>query len=80
MLAENCAIRLQLACTSLHVLNTNLNVTGRMIANACQWMMILYAATGDVISPPIILSLGTIVFIMGNLDVAIEICLHERRM
>ena len=42
--------------------------------------MILYAATSDVtiLSPPIILSLGTIVFIVGNLDIIIEICLRER--
>ena len=42
--------------------------------------MILYAATADVaiLSPPIILSLGTIIFMVGNLDIMIEICLRER--
>ena len=42
--------------------------------------MIIYGATADVaiLSPPIILSLGTIVFMVGNLDIMIEICLRER--
>jgi len=54
--------------------------TGRLIANTCQWAMTMYAATADVaiLSPPIILTLGTIIFIVGNLDIMIEICLHER--
>ena len=50
-----------------------------MIANACQWAMILYAANPDVeiISPPIILVLGTITFVVGMVDIWIEIWLRE---
>ena len=51
----------------------------RLIANICQWAMTMYAATADVaiLSPPIILTLGTIIFMVGNLDIMIEICLCE---
>jgi hypothetical protein len=50
-----------------------------MIANACQWAMILYAANPDVeiISPPVILVLGTITFVVGMVDIWIEIWLRE---
>jgi hypothetical protein len=50
-----------------------------MIANACQWAMILYAANPDVeiISPPIILVLGTITFVVGMVDIWIEILIRQ---
>jgi hypothetical protein len=53
---------------------------GRLVANVCQWTMTLYGATVDVavLSPHIILSLGTIIFIDGNIDITIEIYLRKR--
>ena len=42
--------------------------------------MIVYGATVDaaVLSPPIILTLGTITFVVGVLDIMIEVLLRER--
>jgi hypothetical protein len=46
---------------------------GRAIANSCQRAMILYAANPNtVLSPPIILTLGTVTFCVSMLDVMIE--------
>lgn len=46
---------------------------GRAIANGCQWGMILYAAPSNtVISPPVILTLGTVTFVVSMLDIMIE--------
>jgi hypothetical protein len=50
-----------------------------VIANACQWAMILYAANPDVeiISPLIILVLVTIAFVVSMVDIWIEIWFRE---
>lgn len=48
---------------------------GRTIANGCQWAMILYAATypNSVISPPVILALGTVIYFISTLDAMIDL-------
>lgn len=84
MWEENLAFQLQLACKSLQDLNIMINWSqiARLMANACQWAMIVYGATVDttILSPPIILALGTLTFVLGIVDNMIEIFLRERNM
>lgn len=64
--------RLQLLCTTLFLLKVT-KLLGRAVANSCQWGMVLCAANPDVvISPPVVLALGTIAFFVGAVDIMIE--------
>ena len=52
---------------------------GKGVANICGWSMILYAANPDtIISPPVIIVLGTFVFYFNMVDIIIEINLLRR--
>jgi hypothetical protein len=49
------------------------NFIGRMISNSAQWVMIVWTANADiVISPTVMVAMGTIVFLFSTLDAAIE--------
>ena len=53
---------------------------GKMVSNSAQWIMTVCTANADmIISPTVIIALGTIVFIFSILEVAIDYWeLHER--
>jgi len=53
-------------------------VTVRSIANTGQLAMIFYAVNPDtVVSPPIILLLGSIVYFVSMMDIALEIWMRR---
>ena len=53
---------------------------GKMVSNSAQWIMTVCTANADmIISPTVIIALGTIVFIFSILEAAIDYWeLHER--
>lgn len=53
---------------------------GKMVSNSARWIMTVCTANADmIISPTVIIALGTIVFIFSILEVAIDYWeLHER--
>lgn len=52
---------------------------GKMVSNSAQWIMTVITANADmIISPTVIIALGTIVFIFSILEAAIDYWeLHE---
>lgn len=55
-------------------------VVDKISSSICQYAMILYAANPDtVISPPIIISLGTITIFFNGMEVVIDLFIARER-
>ena len=66
-------LKVQLLCLSIYDLRW-WTFAGRASSNTAQWAMTLYAAYPDtIISPPVIIALGSLVFAFGMLDLAIDL-------
>jgi len=50
------------------------NVLGKMVSNSAQWVMTVCTANADVMimSPSVVIALGTVVFVFSMLEAAIE--------
>jgi hypothetical protein len=50
------------------------NVLGKMMSNSAQWVMTVCTANADVMimSPSVVIALGTVVFVFSMLEAAIE--------
>jgi hypothetical protein len=70
--------RLSSACLSHNAMNVNL--IGKLISNTCQYSMILYAANPDtIVSPTVVISLGSVWYFLCVLDLMFEFCAERER-
>jgi hypothetical protein len=52
---------------------SDIDLTGKTVSNSAQWMMTVCTANAEIIiSPSIIIALGTIVFVFSMLETALE--------